>query len=230
MYASYVLTLGNGFRYEPFLATLSFFGEKIFLATAVEQETDLAGLNSLNFYSRHVEFLRAPHMNRNKNSGPKGLLRSLSCQRSGPSLPLFTQEPELNSQNLYSGTEMYLGPTWVLYKLVGNFAMTGLTRNPNQTNGGPVTSPTEGGSGGASPPAFTRTTITSKSPSEAVFILLEVLLKPGSPYCSSVSCLSRSHVHTSGTKPAICLMWFLVINLNGQPAIIFSPSFAKKLF
>jgi hypothetical protein len=32
---------------------------------------------------------------------------------------------------------MYLGPTWVLYKLVGNFAMTGLTRNPNQTNGGP---------------------------------------------------------------------------------------------
>ena len=34
---------------------------------------------------------------------------------------------------------------------------------------GPVTSPTEGGSGGA--PAFTRTTLTSKSPSEAVFIL-----------------------------------------------------------
>ena len=33
-----------------------------------------------------------------------------------------------------------------------------------------MTSPTEGGSGGASPPAFTRTTITSKSPSEAVFI------------------------------------------------------------
>ena len=30
--------------------------------------------------------------------------------------------------------------------------------------------------------SFTRTTITSKSPSEAVFILLEVLLKPGSPY------------------------------------------------
>ena len=30
-----------------------------------------------------------------------------------------------------------------------------------------------GGSGGASPPAFTRTTITSKSPSEAVFIWLE---------------------------------------------------------
>jgi len=30
---------------------------------------------------------------------------------------------------------------------------------------------TEGGSGGASPPAFTRTTITSKSPSEAVFIV-----------------------------------------------------------
>jgi len=36
---------------------------------------------------------------------------------------------------------------------------------------GPVTSPTEGGSGGASPPAFTRTTLTSKSPSEAVFIV-----------------------------------------------------------
>ncbi len=36
----------------------------------------------------------------------------------------------------------------------------------------PVTSPTEGGSGGASPPAFTRTTGTSKSPSEAVFIMM----------------------------------------------------------
>ena len=38
----------------------------------------------------------------------------------------------------------------------------------------PLTSPTEGGSGGASPPAFTRTTITSKSPSEAVFIVVSV--------------------------------------------------------
>jgi len=67
-------------------------------------------------------------MDRNKKSGPKGLLRSLSCQHSGPSLPLFTQEPELNSQNLYSGTEMYLGPTWFLYKQLGNFAMTGLIK------------------------------------------------------------------------------------------------------
>ena len=39
-----------------------------------------------------------------------------------------------------------------------------------------MTSPTEGGSGGASPPAFTRTTITSKSPSEAVFIYSLALL------------------------------------------------------
>ena len=38
-----------------------------------------------------------------------------------------------------------------------------------------MTSPTEGGPGGASPPAFTRTTITSKSPSEAVFIRLPVV-------------------------------------------------------
>ena len=38
----------------------------------------------------------------------------------------------------------------------------------------PVMSPTEGGFGGASPPAFTRTTITSKSPSEAVFIISKV--------------------------------------------------------
>ena len=34
----------------------------------------------------------------------------------------------LNSRNLYSGTEMYLGPTWILYTLVGNFAMTGLMK------------------------------------------------------------------------------------------------------
>ena len=122
----------------------------------------------------------------------------------------------------------------------------------------PLTSPTEGGSGGASPPAFTRTTGTSKSPSEAVFILLEVtpkarqplffwrlLLKPGSPYsfggtpkarqpllsCPSVrssvitggTCPSRSHVHTSGTKPAIfCLMWFLVISLTVNPLKVLS--------
>jgi len=38
-----------------------------------------------------------------------------------------------------------------------------------------------GGVRGGIPPAFTRTTLTSKSPSEAVFILLEVLLKPGRP-------------------------------------------------
>jgi hypothetical protein len=31
------------------------------------------------------------------------------------------------------------------------------------------------------PTAYAHTTITSKSPSEAVYILLEVLLKPGSP-------------------------------------------------
>ena len=37
-----------------------------------------------------------------------------------------------------------------------------------------------GGSGGASPPAFTRTTITSKSPSEAVFIGMTSTLRNGS--------------------------------------------------
>jgi len=45
----------------------------------------------------------------------------------------------------------------------------------NKESGPDLTSPTEGGSGGASPPAppaFTRTTITSKSPGEAVFIFL----------------------------------------------------------
>jgi len=36
-----------------------------------------------------------------------------------------------------------------------------------------------GGSGGASPPAFTRTTITSKSPSEAVFIKFWVVSPNG---------------------------------------------------
>jgi hypothetical protein len=41
---------------------------------------------------------------------------------------------------------------------------------------------TRGGPGGHSHPAYARTTITSKSPSEAVFILLEVLLKPGRAY------------------------------------------------
>jgi hypothetical protein len=59
-----------------------------------------------------------------------------------------------------------------------------------------VTSPTEGGVRGGIPPGIHSTTGTSKSPSEAVFILLEVtpkarqplffwrlLLKPGSPYC-----------------------------------------------
>jgi len=47
------------------------------------------------------------------------------------------------------------------------------------------------------------------------FILLEVYLrKPAAlNVLSPVSCLSPvgCHVHTSGTKPAICLMWFLVI-------------------
>ena len=35
-------------------------------------------------------------------------------------------------------------------------------------------------------------------------------------------CLSRSHVHTSGTKPAICWMWCLVICLTVYPLKIFS--------
>jgi hypothetical protein len=44
---------------------------------------------------------------------------------------------------------------------------------------------------GGIPPAFTRTTGTSKSPSEAVFILLEVLLKPGDPYCGHFVSVSQ---------------------------------------
>jgi len=46
----------------------------------------------------------------------------------------------------------------------------------NKESGPDLTSPTEGGSGGASPPAFTRTTITSKSPGEAVFIICSARL------------------------------------------------------
>ena len=33
---------------------------------------------------------------------------------------------------------------------------------------------------------------------------------------------SRSHVHTSGTKPAVCLLVFLVITLTVNPLNIFS--------
>ena len=49
----------------------------------------------------------------------------------------------------------------------------------NKERGWPVTSPTEGGSRGASPPAFTRTTGTSKSPSEAVFIMRQPAVRYG---------------------------------------------------
>ena len=45
-----------------------------------------------------------------------------------------------------------------------------LEENKERGNGPACDVTTEGGSGGASPPAVTRTTITSKSPSEAVFI------------------------------------------------------------
>ena len=89
----------------------SFFGEKILLATdrwvtdrrqiwrgSIPEICPLAqfpkfvlwrALNSRNFYSRHVEFLRAPHMNRHKNSGPKGLLRSLSLPTLRSFSPFF---------------------------------------------------------------------------------------------------------------------------------------------
>ena len=42
------------------------------------------------------------------------------------------------------------------------------------------------------------------------------LLKPGSPYVLSPVSLSRSHVHTSGTKPAICLLGFYVVSCNSS--------------
>jgi hypothetical protein len=50
--------------------------------------------------------------------------------------------------------------------------------------------------------------------------LMSCLLSPVS--------LSRSHVHTSGTKPAFCLMWFLVIIPNGQPAKNIFPLIRQK--
>jgi len=46
----------------------------------------------------------------------------------------------------------------------------------------------------------------------------------------SLSLLSRSHVHTSGTKPAVCLLGFLVIVLNGQPAKYIFPLIRQKAF
>jgi len=46
-----------------------------------------------------------------------------------------------------------------------------LEENKERGNGPARDVTTEGGSGGASPPTFTRTTITSKSLSEAVFII-----------------------------------------------------------
>jgi len=42
-------------------------------------------------------------------------------------------------------------------------------------------------------------------------------------------CLSRSHVHTSGTKPAVCLLGFLVITLTVNPQIYFPANSPKKL-
>ena len=73
---------------------------------------------------------------------------------------------------------------------------------------------------------------------------IRLLLKPGSPYSfggtpkarqplmllcllSPVPCPSLSHVHTSVTKPAICLMWFLKY-LNGQPAKNIIPLIRQK--
>ena len=58
------------------------FPKFVLWRASIPEICPLAGLNSRilsrNFYSRHVEFLRAPRMNRHKNSGPKGLLWSLS--------------------------------------------------------------------------------------------------------------------------------------------------------
>ena len=120
------------------------FGEKIYLAldhwglplhgphpqsstckhVIAWQETDLAGLNSQNFYSRHVEFLHVPHMNRNKNSGPKGLLRSLSLPTLGSFSPSFHTRTTKSSTGKQDRKDLrriariwYLGPTWILYKL-----------------------------------------------------------------------------------------------------------------
>ena len=63
-----------------------------------------------------------------------------------------------------------------------------------------------------------------------------LLLKPGSPLLSCLlhsdyrwnllSCLSRSHVHTSGTKPAM----FSCNYLNGQPAKYIFPLIRQKTF
>ena len=69
-----------------------------------------------------------------------------------------------------------------------------LEENKERGNG-PMTSPTEGGSGGASPPAFTRTTSTSKSPSEAVFILLEVTPQARQPLMSCFLSVTLSRAY-----------------------------------
>ena len=126
-----------------FLATTHCLARKYFWRRTVEQETDLAGLNSQNLSQipgfggpQFPKFLFPPRWIptlpliwiETKTLALKVYCGHLACQRSGPSLPLYTHRPTNNSQNLYSGIEMYLGPTWILYKLVGNFAMTGLIR------------------------------------------------------------------------------------------------------
>ena len=54
--------------------------------------------------------------------------------------------------------------------------------------------------------AFTRTTGTSKSPSEAVFILLEVLLKPGSPYSFGGTPKARQPLMLLCLLSPVCLL------------------------
>jgi hypothetical protein len=71
--------------------------------------TDLAGLNSLNLYSLHVEFLRAPHIIQTKTLTLKVCCGHLACQRSGPSLPLFTQEPQTVPLVSKLGTKILCG-------------------------------------------------------------------------------------------------------------------------
>jgi hypothetical protein len=50
--------------------------------------------------------------------------------------------------------------------------------------------------------------------------------------CISLSCLLwRTHVHTSGTKPAICLLGFYVVSCNSErPRQKYDPAHSPKIF
>ena len=118
----FFVLFGCGRRSEalnfPFWRQLIFWRENIVGDGPLSPETTdrrqiWRALNSRNFYSRHVEFLRAPQMNRNKNSGPKGLLRSLSL----PTLRSFS--PSLHTSTLKQFPKFIFGDRDVFRSYVG---------------------------------------------------------------------------------------------------------------